>query len=260
MSSLPWRLEKEQFAQLQLGPLMAMVDLGQPAAGLVGSLRLGADLLEEAQLLGVVADWLWADGEVSLPEAHVRGEDLVAAYQQTAYQQTAGRPLRVEALWRAMRPAEEEFMVGVELVVSVRTDAAQSRPELAVQTRLAAGETLRLRDADALDYRRLSPGPEAPLNVRPADGAGCLLFRLPGGRLSYAQMVHPADFQRDELTADPEDASPVCLRHHLFGEPLEKGVILRARVRGVFLPREDDRRRAAACYLAFAASEPPLGS
>jgi hypothetical protein len=40
---------------------------------------------------------------------------------------------------------------------------------------------------------------------------------------------------------------------------LEKGVMLRARVRGVFLPRRQDESLAAECHAAFAAAEPPLG-
>jgi hypothetical protein len=39
---------------------------------------------------------------------------------------------------------------------------------------------------------------------------------------------------------------------------LEKGVILRARRRGVFVPRANDNEAAARCYEAFAKSPPPL--
>jgi len=39
---------------------------------------------------------------------------------------------------------------------------------------------------------------------------------------------------------------------------LEKGVLLRTRVRGAFLRREGDARLAAALYAAFAAADPPL--
>jgi hypothetical protein len=39
---------------------------------------------------------------------------------------------------------------------------------------------------------------------------------------------------------------------------LEKGVILRARVRGVFVPRDRDETLVRAAWQAFVQSEPPL--
>jgi hypothetical protein len=48
------------------------------------------------------------------------------------------------------------------------------------------------------------------------------------------------------------------LRHRLFVSRLEKGVILRARVRGVLVIREDDCSLAAAAYHRFVKSPPPL--
>jgi hypothetical protein len=73
-------------------------------------------------------------------------------------------------------------------------------------------------------------------------------------------MVHPADFQHDELLRNSVQQQAAYLRHRLFPEPLEKGVILRARVRGVFVPRDGDTQIAAECFDAFAATEPPLST
>jgi hypothetical protein len=44
----------------------------------------------------------------------------------------------------------------------------------------------------------------------------------------------------------------------LFSQQLEKGVILRARVRGTWLPADRDESLAAASYRNFAALDPPL--
>jgi hypothetical protein len=52
----------------------------------------------------------------------------------------------------------------------------------------------------------------------------------------------------------------VRVRHRLFSFPLEKGIVLRARVCGALLPREQDAQLAAECYATFAAEEPPLGA
>ncbi len=116
-------------------------------------------------------------------------------------------------------------------------------------------------------FRALGPGPRsgeplplppsAPLRLSPADGPGCVLWRLPGEELSYVEMISPGDFHDDEAALDAA-AHGSRLRHRLFPQSLEKGVLLRARVRGAFLPRADDCSRAAACYAAFAVAEPPL--
>ncbi len=100
----------------------------------------------------------------------------------------------------------------------------------------------------------------APAAIGPDSGTGCLLFRLPGGDLSYAEMVHPADFQYDEFQPGESRGNVVCIAHRLFRTNLEKGVILRARVRGIFLKRPDDTQIAARCYAAFAGADPPLGT
>ena len=51
---------------------------------------------------------------------------------------------------------------------------------------------------------------------------------------------------------------PSGLSHRLFAERLEKGVILRSRIRGLFVPRDHDTELAQSEYRRFAASEPPL--
>jgi hypothetical protein len=88
-----------------------------------------------------------------------------------------------------------------------------------------------------------------------------VLLRLPELGVSYAEMVHPADPGRSELhrvSKPSPEAAALELRHHLFTAALEKGVILRARVLGVFLERADDEAAAAGYYQAFAATAPPL--
>jgi hypothetical protein len=167
--------------------------------------------------------------------------------------------VQVEALWRLVRPTvSDKFIAAAELLVSVQTCGFDGQPELIVQSRLSKTEPLRLLDAEAAAYQPSVPAPKAPLVVRPEDGPGCLMFRLPGGGLSYGEMVHPADFRRDELARFNENASTMRVHHRLFDDRLEKGVMLRARVRGVFVPRDDDAHSIAESYLAFAAAEPPL--
>jgi hypothetical protein len=86
-------------------------------------------------------------------------------------------------------------------------------------------------------------------------------------------MVHPTAPAHTELLAEPSpvaasagDTTPIpsrvphgiVVRHSLFAERLEKGVILRARLLAAFVDRERERAELAALYREFAASDPPL--
>ena len=74
------------------------------------------------------------------------------------------------------------------------------------------------------------------------EGWGCFGFSLPGTPTSYIEMVHPGDFDSSSVEAtvipmhEMKPAAGVSLRHPLFCERLEKGVILRSRVLALFLP------------------------
>jgi hypothetical protein len=252
MASPVWQLAGHD-ARLQVGRLEGAIDLSRPAHGLV-ALRLEAESLGDARLLGIETPLGKPGGTGSPIECYVRGADLVAAYQESDT-----LPVRVDALWRAEAPSASNGPLAVlELVVSVRTDLADSRPELSVHSALPATERLRLVDEQAARFDVL--GPAGKSNLDPAAGPGCVLFRLPASRPSYAEMIHPLDFHRDELTCPAASCGAAVLRHRLFPEPFEKGVILRARLRGVLLPQSDDKRMAADSYAAFAAEEPPLGA
>ena len=76
--------------------------------------------------------------------------------------------------------------------------------------------------------------------------------------LTYVEMIHPADFQHDAVGEDNPEGRTLRITHHLFRTNLEKGVILRARVRGVFLSQQNDAKVVAQCYARFAAADPPL--
>jgi hypothetical protein len=76
------------------------------------------------------------------------------------------------------------------------------------------------------------------------------------------EMIHPADEAGGVffVAGLGVNQRPVAgsIRHQLFASFLEKGVILRARLRGEFLPRERDADLAAEAYRQFLAAPPPL--
>ncbi|MBN2473679.1 MAG: hypothetical protein JXB62_03650 [Pirellulales bacterium] len=252
MISLAWQLDKH-VARLQSDRFGAAVDLTRPAEGIVD---VGVDgrHLEDARLLAAEIPSLRAGDADSLIEHYARGAELVAAYRQSAE-----HPVRVDSLWRALPHTASDLIAAVELVVSVRTELLNSRPEMHVQSGLAANEVLRLTNTDAAGYVPIVPSTTETI-LQPSDGIGCVLFRPTGAEISYAEMIHPDDFQHDEVLCGGRKGRCVLLRHRLFSERLEKGVILRARLRAAFVPRNDDLRIAAACYGSFVATEAPLES
>ncbi len=98
-----------------------------------------------------------------------------------------------------------------------------------------------------------------------------LVFRIADSKLSYAQLLHPSDVLSQSQAEACQVASQTLVeveslnnsqRHHsssrLFFEPLEKGVIRRARVLGIFVPRENDLQAVAECGQRFMEQKLPL--
>jgi hypothetical protein len=254
MSSATWHLERHR-AEVRMDRLSALIDLARPGDGLV-DLCVAGRRLPDVGVLGVAIP-AQAPGGAELPVAgYVRGADLV-----TVYEESESRPVRLDALWRATGPeATDGVIAALDLVVSVRTSALQCQPELAVRSSMPCGQILRLRGAGSAEHEALTVPPDSPLGLGPAEGPGCLLFRPADGDLSYAEMVHPADFRQSRLCRAGPGGELVSVHHRLFPQPLEKGVILRARVRGAWMSRRDDVRLAAEQYGELTAAEPLLGA
>jgi hypothetical protein len=252
MPHTPWQA-REFSATVQLNEFRATANLLQPHDGL-SNVVVAGHALSAARLLGIVASSTAATAGVSPTENYLRGADLIVAYEKLDQ-----GSIRVDCLWRATEPAaDDRFLAAVDLVISVRAQTLDSQPELSVASAMPASDVLRLQGPAGWKPQGLTVG--TPAAIVPDGGTGCLLFRLPGADVSYAEMVHPADFQYDELARDEPRGDVARLSHRLFQTRLEKGVILRGRVRGIFLRRADDAEIAAQCYAAFAGADPPLGA
>jgi hypothetical protein len=137
----------------------------------------------------------------------------------------------------------ETAIVGIDLVVTIGTQKLDAQPQVNLCSQVGNADTL---------------VPENVENRRPSEGPSCTLFRLGETDLSYCEMLHPAEFHSTEASQDLETGGAI-LRHHLFSCPLEKGVILRARLRGLLLVRGGDEAAAAASFEEFLAAPLPLG-
>lgn len=225
VQSARWKLEGTT-ARLAVNGFSAVIDLLRPS--------LGLHELHDRHVAGLGATLLGVQlsvadvGELSLPETYVRGDDLVATYLQTA-----ARPFRLQAYWRFIDPATIagcRESVLVELQVSINTSLLDTRPFVDVATTVVGAIAKQSVD-------------------------GRLLVRGVGGNWSYFEAAHDSDAATSTSANVP---AGVRITHRLFDLPLEKGVILRSRIRGALVPAADDAAVAEAVWRDFTTSQPPL--
>ena len=239
-----WQLDATS-ARLQTGQFSARVDLLNSARGL-HDLAFNQRKID-ATVLGVttgVEEKLTA-GDIA--DAFVRGNDLVVTYSETEQ-----RPFSVQVYWRASVGSEGSLLL--DTIMSLQTDALESYPGLATRTRLPARKTWQIAAADQLRAEFELSGSQAR-QLSDSDGDAILLQSV-GDGLSYAEITHPTD--RGETSVERTDDDAVLMVRRLGGRFLEKGVIRRLRVRGVFLPGEIDFESAAHCLSGLASEQPPL--
>jgi hypothetical protein len=182
-------------------------------------------------------------------ESYVRGDDLISTYESIGPQ---GTP---QVYWRLHR-YDHRPTIGIEVVLSMRTDLLDGIPLSAVDT-LISGATL--HHAAALDVAAFVPlrSRKSARSIDNAESATHLfVLRDKSLGLSYAEMVHPTDFA-SVVVSNPESVVDSWhIKSMLFPERLEKGVIRRGRICGWFLPRENDL--AVAVELAQQFIDEPL--
>ena len=206
-------------AHLHVGELTATVDLTHPRHGLHG-VKVGPVSLGATSLLGVDLP-LESIEELSLPETYVRGGDLVAVYSATK-----ARPWRVQTYWRIVDVAEPSAVV-VELQVSINTGLLDVQPAVDVVSAVIGSDPA-------------------------ATTEGRIGAKLAAVDWEYWQAVHPDDVAT--LSAE-RIADGVRIRERLFDRFLEKGVILRSRLRGALVP---SGQSVDAIFDEFAAAPLPL--
>jgi hypothetical protein len=149
--------------------------------------------------------------------------------------------LRVRASWWSTSP----FVVDMEVQVTASSVGELEGLEVGVVSRLESG-------ARSQDIPFESPGRLTGPNVFPS----------PDG-LDYAEMAHPDDVAERGLSQAHFERSPPeggrSVRYALFGLALEKGVVLRARLRGCWLQSRNLDQAAHALYQEFLREPPPLG-
>ena len=164
-------------------------------------------------------------------------------------------PVETQVTWRTGRT--DSGHPCLDTVISVGTQRLSACSRLNLLSMVPVAEVLVPEQAEtaappAWKTYGLASGDPASIE------ASCILVRFPDETWSYAEMTHPCDPVECEISSCAETRR-LALRHELFSQSLEKGVILRARLRGVFLPRQSDCAAASAAFAEWTASAPPLG-
>jgi hypothetical protein len=243
-----WRLEgarAEGAAVFQScdGSFGFRVNLLRPDLGMHG-IAIGGTTFPHWRLLGPQLSSP-QNAPLVLADAYTRGADLIATYTQD------DEKLRRQIYWRDLQPTREGGRPGVELIVSVQTSLLHGEPRLEIASSFGPGELFMRRPDGGLE----SLASDETVRCAAGECAGVFLLRPAGTDFSYVEMVHPSDFQGAELVFTAVGA---VIRHSLFPEPLEKGVIRRGRVRGWFVKRNGDAASATELHQAWLAEPPPL--
>jgi hypothetical protein len=206
----------------------------------------------------------------ALPECRVRGR-LV----DVQLDPTDRCPVRMHIYWKATEPSQLDMEV-LASSVQVLHDL-----EVLTMSRFPSGEVLirvpgtnsgwlNVHDAGVLGSKWLVFSRDRTAGIMSLDGrspaahsttlAGfyrqpLILYRPSGRRWSYVEMSRPDDCVRIIVGIERHGATA---SFGLFGLDIEKGVILRGRVRGIFVARANDVRTCLHLFSRFAAESPRL--
>ena len=237
----PWSLHGSR-VHLACGQLAAEFDLRDFVLGVHGLNWAGSPLKE--RILGPQLPQV-VNGQFAITECYARGDDFVVSCERPG-----PLPLVPQFYWRA-RPSESHAAVGIELIISMRTDLLDSQPETRVETFVRSEEAIVALRQQIDAFHRASPAKLNRADLAAGD-VPAFLFRKAG--VSYFQVVHPDDFFTVELGLWRKRYPRLTTT--LFPDRLEKGVIRRARICGWFLPAENDL--AVAVELARQFVDEPL--
>ncbi len=142
----------------------------------------------------------------------------------------------------------------VKLVSALPEPSPSSRPKRWVEPRDArsAGFSYDGRESDLRGLTTLPPNDAGPLAPRV----------LPGpwdDGWSYIEMVLPQDVARRVTETGKPSSLGHTTRYGLFGHDLERGVVLRARLRSLWTQSADPRQEALQEDELFREEPPPLG-
>jgi len=241
-----WMLDSH-VAQLAVGATRAKLDLKRPDLGLHQLLNIAESTA--GRVLAITSGDNRGQWPGKLVDAYVRGDDLVATYAGTE-----SWPYAPQIYWSADGvEAGGRVFASLSLMVSIQTNLLDTHPRIVVGSSLCCAEVVSVSVVG--DDMLVDSHGDGVQSFDPRTSACGLIWRLPGDELSYAEVMPTSDFRR--LSIERADRA-IGSRWELFAEFLEKGVIRRARLQSMFVPREEDVQLVAESCAAIESRPLPL--
>jgi len=241
-----WTLEG-QSAWLTYGETRGRVDLTRPDLGMQ-DLRFDAAAIA-GPLLAISPSDRLSTWPATLTDTYVRGTDLVATYAGSE-----AWPYAPQIYWSQEKVDGREVLAALALVISIQTDLLDTHPRIVVRSALQADEILLVSVAG--DDLLVDSHVAGVQSIDSGTTTCGLIWRLPGGHLSYTEIMPTSDFCQLEISG--ESGGKAQSRWELFSEFLEKGVIRRARLQSLVVPQENDVQLVAERCQAIERGSLPL--
>jgi len=248
-----WTIQGQQ-AQLQTNNFSGTLDLGVPGAGLQ-QLCFSEQPLPAVGLLGVSLTQKLVD--VSQINSHYARDNCLVA----SYGDVLTTNCHAQLQWRCVDPQPGLWLGGLELIVSFEAPLLTRLPEWKTTSEIPDRLIFSPVDDNAQTWQPIGRnGNDYPQDPSLNENRyRMILCRFPEQNLSYLEMVHCQQPWLRVFSAAPQSA-PEIMRWGLQmpADHLEKGVILRRVLRGLFLPLEEDEVLARKAYQHFSTVAPPL--
>lgn len=237
-----------------------MLDMTRSQPGLIDEAGAVGRVLALEGVLAVGRSDETAFSAESLISCELRGNRVIATYRPIGWSE-----LEVQATWTA----QSDIAVGLEVQIVTRSVGELKQLEVTVaadwkgQTGLF--ETIGITPRDALSAQMSYDGRMRDLEHVMTESFAAsqnpvrwwMSSTSPMDDPKFVSMFFGEDVSRCiTLPSDQETGQRYCC----FGHDLERGVVLRARIRGLWLPDDGIATRAEAEALAFANEPLPLGT
>ncbi len=248
-----WRLAGN-IATWRADPFQVTLDLQHPERGL-GSVLFQSQPLPAAALLQMHLAANRNSTAMELTESYVRGSDLITKYTD------AEQHICPEFCWRVCpgrNVATRSLMI--EVLISTQTDLLDGDPTVGVQSSLRT-RTCELFSSPHAPAEQVFTPLQVPL-PQPIDcgPAGCmLLFHLAEMPLIFAQLFDSGDVVQSLIVGNSVEKT-MTSTVSLFGGRFEKGVIRRARLRGILATGAQAESVLAELWNDMRLSPPPLAT